>query len=95
MSYDEQRISDQIDGGIHQEKAKILELFQISKTQGVVKPKDPHILFSRKVWEVAAEMSESYSFTKEQLDAAELSSDGLIAERCGVLCYLQRPLNLT
>lgn len=76
-------------------KPMLAEIFKKWKDSGIYEnmPKEYQLIFSRKIWELSTEYKMGYSFTKEELDKAEKSDDGLIGKQNGVNCYLQRPFN--
>lgn len=51
------------------------------------------LVFSREMWESELFKSVGYSFTKEELDAAEKLDIKLIGNRNGVDCYIQNKFN--
>lgn len=53
------------------------------------KPQEYCLIFSRKCWESEMFKEVGYSFSKEELDAAEKLDVKLIGTRKGVKCYLQ------
>lgn len=52
------------------------------------KPQEHYLIFGRECWESKMFKANGYSFSKEELDAAEKLDVKLIGVRNGVKCYL-------
>ena len=50
------------------------------------------LVFNRRIWELGSKHLFKDGFTKEELDKAEKSKDGLIGRRDGVKCYMSTNL---
>jgi hypothetical protein len=56
--------------------------------------KEYQLVYSRNVWEALTQQGETFTFTADELDKAESSADGFIANQKGVMLYLEGPFNL-
>jgi uncharacterized linocin/CFP29 family protein len=70
----------------------IKKALEILSKEGL-KPINYTLIFSRAVWECSNSKANGYTFSKEELDAAEKSDVKLIGIRNGVKCYLPTLFN--
>lgn len=70
------------------EMSDLKNAFEALSNEGY-KPQEYYLIFSRKCWESEMFKANGYSFSKDELDAAEKLDVKLIGIRNGVKCYLQ------
>jgi len=69
------------------EISDIKHAFEALSNEGI-KRQEYYLIFSRKCWESKMFKANGYSYTKDELDAAEKLDIKLIGIRNGVKCYL-------
>jgi hypothetical protein len=69
------------------EMSDLKNAFEVLSNEGY-KPQEYYLIFGRKCWESEMFKANGYSFSKDELDAAEKLDVKLIGIRNGVKCYL-------